>query len=390
MDWDTVSGTPLETAIHAFQDQTGITVKIQPAPSEDYETKMQTLLASGSPPDVMRINDDYVRGYSLAGQLQDLNPFIEQSQLNADDFNEHPYRFPIQPDGSHTAWTIGTQPAMIFYNVSMFEEAGVTRPPGTWTSEGWTWDDFLEAAMQLTDAGTQRWGALLYDSTSSETIYPVNNGEESGIYSEDGTEFTLANPTAIEAIQWITDLACVHEVQPPWSQLQQSQAGNQLFVSGRLGMIERTFGTAAYFSQNVTDFIWDVAPVAANVNQQTIATLIDFCIPKTAKNPEGAWELLRFLGGPEGGRIFAEAGNFVPAHKEAAAALKAKDGTPEHLDLVTEAVKHSTNENFSQHIQRARQVYRPQLDLIYTCERTAEDVLTSVREDVEAALAGEM
>jgi multiple sugar transport system substrate-binding protein len=390
MDWDSVSGTPLETAINAFQEQTGITVNIQPTPTQDYETKMRTLIASGSPPDVMRINDDFVRGYSIAGQLVDLNPYIEESGIDPAGYNEHPYRFPIQPDGAHTAWTLGTQPAMIFYNVTMFEEAGVPRPPSTWTGEGWTWDDFLEVAKQLTNADEQRWGALIFGDTSAETVYPVNNGEETGIYSEDGTEFTLANPAAIEAIQWITDLACVHEVQPPWSQLQQDDAGNQLFVSGRLGMIQRTFGNATYFRQNAGDFVWDVAPVPAKVSQTTIATLIDYCIPKGAKNPEGAWELLNFLGGPEGGRIFAEAGNFVPAHKEAAAQLQAADGVPESIDLVREAVEHSTNENFSEHIERARQVYRPELDLIFSCEQSAEEVLTSVRPDVEAALAGEL
>ncbi|HVL22943.1 MAG TPA: sugar ABC transporter substrate-binding protein [Thermomicrobiales bacterium] len=390
MNWDTVADTPLETALNTFQEQTGITVNVQPTPTGEYETKMRTLIASGSPPDVMRINDDFVRGYSLTGQILDLNPYIEQSGINPDEYNEHPYRFPIQPDGTHMAWTLGTQPAMIFYNVSMFEEAGVTRPPGTWTDKGWTWDDFLETAKQLTDAGQQRWGALVYDDTSSETVYTVNNGEPTGIYSEDGTEFTLANPAAIEGIQWITDLACVHEVQPPWSQLQQDQAGNQLFASGRVGMIERTFGTAAYFRNNVSEFTWDVAPVPANVSQTTIATLIDFCIPKSAGNPDAAWELLKFLGGVEGGRIFAEAGVWVPAHKEAAASLQALDGTPEHIALVTEAVQHSTNENFSEHIERARQIYRPQLDLIFNCEKSAEEVLTSLRADVEAALAGEM
>src|SRR5690606_37328408 len=117
-----------ETAINAFQEQTGITVNIQPAPTQDYETKMRTLLASGAPPDVMRINDDFVRGYSLAGQLLDLNPFIEASGIDPSEYNEHPYRFPIQPDGGHMAWTLGTQPAMIFYNVTMFEEAGIPRP----------------------------------------------------------------------------------------------------------------------------------------------------------------------------------------------------------------------------------------------------------------------
>lgn len=390
MNWDPIGGTPLETAINAFQEQTGVTVNVQPTPTQDYETKFRTLLASGSPPDIMRINDDFVRGYSEAGQLMDLRPFIEASGLNPDNYNQHPFNFPVQPDGSHTAWSIGTQPAMIFYNKTMFQEAGVELPPGEWTAEGWTWDDFLETAKQLTNADEQQWGVLVSDDTASETIYTVNNGEETGIYSEDGTEFTLANPRAIDGIQWVADLSCVHGVQPPWSQLQQDDAGNQLFAAGRVGMIQRTFGTASYFHQNITDFEWDVAPIPAKESQTTIATLIVFCIPKDAANPEAAWELLNFLGGPEGGQIFAEAGEFAPVYSETMGMLQPVDGTPAHLDLIRDAVANSTNENFSVNIPEARLLYRPQLDLIFGCQNSAEDVLTAIRPEVEDALAGEV
>ncbi len=388
MNWDPIEGTPIESAINAFQEQTGITVNVQPTPGDDeYETKMRTLLASGSPPDVMRINDDFVRGYSLAGQLLDLRPLMEESEIDPADYNPHPFNFPVQPDGAHTAWAIGTQPAVLVYNVDHFEEAGVPLPPASWTGENWTWDHFLDAAKKLTIPG-ERWGVLVVDDTSHETVYPVNNGETTGIYSQDGTQFTLANPKGIEAVQWVTDLTCVHEVQPPWSELTQDNAGEQLFVSGRVSMMQRTFGVSAYLRENVKDFVWDVAPVPAKDDQQTIATLIAFCIPKAARNQAGAWELLRFLGGAEGGRIFAEAGFFLPAHLEALELIQSGEAGPAHINVVTEAAQNATNENFSQNIERARQIYKPQLDLIYLCQQPAADVLPAVRGQVEDALAG--
>ena len=96
MNWDAIEGTPLEAAINASQEQTGIEVEVHAVPSGDeYETKMRTLLASGSPPDIMCINDGYVRGYSLGGQLLDLNPYIQGSGLDPASYNEHPFTFPI-------------------------------------------------------------------------------------------------------------------------------------------------------------------------------------------------------------------------------------------------------------------------------------------------------
>jgi len=383
MNWDAVSGTPLETALKAFQETTGITVNVQPTPSADYETKFRTLLASGSPPDVMRINDNVVRDYAVAGQLLDLTPFIE----NSDPYIESLFTFPVTPEGTHPAWTIGTNPRAIFYNVSMFEEAGILPPPGNWTSENWTWDDFLETAKQLTDADAQRWGALVYHDTAAEQTWPVNNGVETGIYSKDGTEFTLATPEGIEAMQWLADLTCQHGVQPPWSMLQQDQAANQLFASGRVGMMFSTFGFTNYLRQNVTDFTWDVAPVPAKVDQKQEGSLIIFCVPQNARNPEAAWQLLEFLGGPEAGKIFAEAGAFVPVWEEAGAAIRPGDEPPAHVGLFAEAARNNTVVSTNAVGQGlARQIYRPQLDRVYSCEMSAEEMLTSVREEVEAAL----
>lgn len=192
MHWDTVSGTPLETALQAFEEESGITVNVQPTPAQDYETKMRTLLASGSPPDVMCINDNVVRDYAVAGQLLDLNQFIEDS----DRYIESLFNFPVTPEGTHPAWTIGTDPRVIYYNVDMFEAEGVPLPPTTWTDENRTWDYFVETAKQLTDADAQQWGALLYHDKAAEQTWAVNNGVVTGTYSEDDTEFTLANSKA--------------------------------------------------------------------------------------------------------------------------------------------------------------------------------------------------
>lgn len=387
MNWDPVAGTPFETAIQAFEAETGITVDIQPAPTDDYSTKMRTLLASGSPPDVMRIDDDLVRGFAEANQLLDLTSLIEESDVATDQFPDALFSFPKQADGTHPAWVIGVQPRVIFYNKTMFEEAGVELPPTTWTMEGWTWDDFLETAKQLTVPGEQ-WGALIYGDNAYEQTFSVNNGVEGGIYSPDGTEFTLASPNGVEAVQWVTDLTCVHEVQPPWSQLQQDNARQQLFASGRLGMLFGAAGLVPYFQENATDFEWDIAPVPGKVNQVQEGSLIVFTIPKDAKNKDGAWQLLQFLSGPEAGQIFAETGYFIPIEPDAAALIEPGDQPPANIALFAEAAKHQSSVSPTTHQERAEQIYRPQLDLVYNCEKTADEVLPGLAEQVEQALAG--
>jgi multiple sugar transport system substrate-binding protein len=389
MNWDAVPGTPLEMALNMFQEETGISVNVQPAPTEDYTTKMRTLLASGSPPDVMRIDDDLVRGFAEANQLLDLGEMLEGSNINTDEFTEPLFTFPIQADDSRPAWVIGTQPRVFFYNVDMFEELGVPLPPSTWTAEGWTWDDFLETAKQLTDASEQRWGALIYGDNAYEQTFSVNNGVEGGIYSPDGAEFTLATDKGVEAVQWVTDLTCVHEVQPPWSQLQQDQARQQLFASGRIGMLFGAFGLVPYFRDNVADFTWDVAPVPAREEQKQEGSLIVFCIPQDAANPEAAWQLLTFLSGEAGGNIFAENGYFIPILPNSAELISPGEEAPANIKLFTEAAQHQSSVSPSTYQEQAEQIYRPQLDLVYNCEQSAADVLPPLKEQIEQALAGE-
>ncbi len=101
MNWEAMEGTPTEAAILAYQEQTGRTVEIIPTPGTgtDYETKVRTMLAGGTVPDIVRVNDDYVRFYSTKQQFTDLTPFIERDGVDPADYY---------------------QPRLIYYNVDMF------------------------------------------------------------------------------------------------------------------------------------------------------------------------------------------------------------------------------------------------------------------------------
>lgn len=396
MNWDPIEDSSTEAVINEYRQRTGRTIEVIPTPGRgtDYETKVRTMLAGGTAPDIMRMNDDYVRFYSNKDQVLDLTPYIERDQIDSDDYFEPIWNFTKQPNGEHTAWSIGNQPRLFFYNVDMFNEAGVTLPPKEWTAEGWTWDDFLEKAKQLTVEGEQ-WGVLVYDDTGHETVFPVNNGLEDGVYSEDGETFTLASPEGVEAIQWVADLTCVHGVQPERGLVRQPDSGNNLFLQGKIGMIERTQSNVDYFRRNATDFEWDVAPPPAKVEvpQKGYGSFIVYAVTKVAENPDGAWELLKFMAGPDGGKIFASAGTFVPALKEAAEVIAAEspppDFYPQNIQLIAAAPEHQAEVNLTNNTEDARNVYRPLLDLIYTCEASAEDTLYGVKEEVESVLRGE-
>jgi multiple sugar transport system substrate-binding protein len=377
-----VKSTPFGKAIEAFQKKSGITVDVQPVPS-DYDTKFRTVLSSSKPPDLIKINDDYVRGMSRTGALMDLNDFIKRDKLDISHFPKNLYNFPVQADGSHTAWVIAHSPRLFYYNVDAFKEAGVPLPPTTWSSDGWTWQDFTETAKKLTIPG-KRFGALVYLDTGFEQTFAINNGSPTGIFSDDGSTFTLSEPKAAEAIQWATNLTCVDHVQPAWGDLQTADADLQMFTQGRLAMFFSQFSTLPYLAQNVKDFTFDVAPPPAGpADQLTESSVVTYAIPAKAENPDAAWELLKFLTSVEGGKIFVEGNMWLGMDDRT---LDALHSPPEHVELFAEAVKHSTLPNQTNNTLGARDIYRPLLDDVYTCHKQASDVLTQAKPRVDAAL----
>jgi len=168
----------------------------------------------------------------------------------------------------------------------------------------------------------------------------------------------------------------------------QANAGNNLFAGGQVGMVMRGAATANYFRRNVKDFKWDVAPIPGNVQQLQEGSLICFTITKAAKNPDAAWELLKFMGGPQGSKIFADTKYFVPSYTKSAESLKADDQPPANVALYSAAMKFNTAIHFTENTERARTIYRPELDLVWTCQQTAQEAFNKVKKDVEDALAG--
>ncbi|WP_020576932.1 ABC transporter substrate-binding protein [Actinopolymorpha alba] len=387
LNWDPPTGTPWNQAFDRFTEKTGIQVKIQYTPTmTNYWAKTRALLGSGNPPDLMRVDDDNIPTYAATGQLLDLRTYLKRDKLEPSTYFPVVYEMGRQADGSFPAWSVGIQPRVIFYNRTMFERAKVPLPPTTWTADGWTWDDFLDRARQLTTPDG-RWGAALLQDSGYEIIHPVNNGGE-GPFSADGKKFALADPAAIEAVQRVADLSCEQRVQPQWTTLKQPDRANQMFVGGQLAMIESTSTFTAYASQNVKNFEWDIAPVPAIKKQMTYGSQLTWCIPKRAANPDAAWDLLRFLSEGEGAALFAKTNFFVPGAREAAALLKPNDKPPAHVGLFVDAAEHSALPGKIKGAEGAKNIYRPALDDVYNCKAAASDVLPPLRQQVENAMRG--
>ena len=260
----------------------------------------------------------------------------------------------------------------MFYNKDLFRKAGVPLPPTTWTSDGWHWDDFLAAARALTH-GRDQYGAIVVACTNYEQTFAHNNGSPTGIWSANGKRFTLADPPGVQAVQWVANLTCRYRVQPPWADLLESGADVQMFTQGRAAMLFELSGSIPYFRDSITDFDWDIAPPpAGRADQANEASVVCFGIASKAAHHDAAWRLLNYLASPEGGQIVAKGGAFTPVNKAASASLYATaHGRPQHIQLLSESADHLTVTSKTPNTLGARQIYRPYLDEVYTCQSSA-------------------
>jgi multiple sugar transport system substrate-binding protein len=133
---------------------------------------------------------------------------------------------------------------------------------------------------------------------------------------------------------------------------------------------------------------WDIFPTPMKVSRTTVNTLTVLAIPKDSKDPDAAWDFLKYCAGTDAAKLLAESRGFMPVAKSSSALFKPDDKAPANLPLVTQALGSAVNENFSRYIERARTIYRPVLDDVWSGKQTAEAALGSVKQKVEDVLAG--
>jgi multiple sugar transport system substrate-binding protein len=299
------------------------------------------------------------------------------------------YDFP-QYEGKYTAWSSGNSPRMLYVNKTLFQNGGVQAPLfDKYDAPGWTWDDFVAAAQKITkDPDGQRptFAVDMWDTGIEQTLL-VSSGVDEGIYSKDGKQFLMASPKGIEAMQALADLACRYKVSRPNTF---ADSASTLFQQGRLGMLFATMGSTTTFRRNVKDFDWDVAPFPKRQARLVEGSLVVYCIPKDAKNPDAGWQFLNYMTSDEAGKVFGETLFYIPVRKTAASQyVKVPAGEkPERLKLFVEAMNYNRAINFTNNTERARQIYRPELTKAFRCEETAKTALENVKKQVEDSLVG--
>ncbi len=375
----------LDTLIANFE-AANPTIKIKPlyTPSRIVD-KMHTLIAAGTPPDLMRLNDDYVQDYSVRDLLLPLDDYIKKANIKTEGFIPAFWSWP-KVRGKHMSWVKGLTAEVVWVNVDAFKQAGVALPP----KDRWTFDDFVATAKKLTvttGTETKRYGgSVSHTFPSNEVTWAANNG--GNVYSDDGRKFVLADPPGAEAVQWVADLTLVNHVQPPfstWGQMNQTD----LFAAGSLAMFNGDTRQIPSVARKVGDkFVWAARPIPGKVNFKTGGALDSQVIPKDAKHPAEAFKWLTFLTSEDAYKILGKSGFWLPVKPEWAASYWLPGvAMPQDRDLAIKALDGYLPVPKTTNTEQARNIYWPQIRLVMNGDLKATDALNAVRKDIEALLA---
>ena len=375
---------PNDEVIAAFQEiHPDIRIEKQHAPWASYFDRIQTQMAGGTAPDVMFLNN--IPSYASRGVLQPLDELVAESGFDLEGYNEQLLRI-FSYDGKLYGFPRDNDTTVLYYNKDLFDAAGVGYP-----SAEWSWDDLREAALELTQRD-DRGRTLQYGLALEKNKYPLwvyQNGGQVFDDAIDASEFLMDEPEATAAIQFVADLINEDGSVPSFDAMQQLGSTTELFSSGRVAMVMTNAARVPTFSQ--ADFAWDIAPLPSGPDGIRANTLggAGYVMSVSSEVQEAAWTFLQFLSGPEGQAIFARTGLAVPALTTPETTEAFLSALPETIDgqvFIDETANGVLFPVFPGWVEIESTLITPALDLVWNGEMSAEEAITQIADQVEAAL----
>jgi multiple sugar transport system substrate-binding protein len=255
-------------------------------------------------PDVMRVHASYAYEFGAGGHFYPINKFPDFEQVKS---WYVPHLFESTRYQDNYYGLPGTAIAFVLVcNKELFDKEGLTPPK--------TWSEFRDVAKKLTkdldgDGAIDQWGLVLMGGDRGGFSYRLapfmfKAGVE--FLSPDLTTATFNTPRAVEALQLFADMYQIDKSITPGFLAYTLSEVNDLFCGNKVAMsIEGPWFSGLVAEKRPGKCFYTVpVPVPDDrIDQyQTAPTLQDMvmiAISNYSKNPEAAWEVAKYLRGPE-------------------------------------------------------------------------------------------
>jgi multiple sugar transport system substrate-binding protein len=308
--WGAWTGRELEQFNQIFEGFTeqhpNITVQSRGGVGDQ---RLTAAINAGEPPDVvLSFTLDNIGQFCSSGAWQDLTPYIERDEFDLGQFPPAVFQY-TSFAGSQCALPFLTDAYGLYYNVDMFEEAGITEPPRTLS-------ELADVAKELTvfgpDGSIERAGIVMSLGYYETTVATVSTLFDAQWYSEDGTESAIDDDPAWTAMfewqrEFIAEVYGDGDFQTGAERLERFVAGQgdefstaNDFQAERVAMNLDGEWRTAFIADEVPDLNYATAPFPVPDDRadeygmgQIGGTIIG--IPRGSPHPEEAWLLLQYM-----------------------------------------------------------------------------------------------
>ncbi|MGP4042082.1 ABC transporter substrate-binding protein [Gracilibacillus sp. D59] len=299
MGWE---ASPLETesvkkGLEKFMSENpNIKVTYTPVPNEQYHSKLLTMLAGSSAPDVFFLGAEEYRDFQSRDVLMDLTDTLaEDPDLSLDDFIDSSKQI-MEIDGSVFGISSTTVSPVLYYNKDLFDEANIPYPPSN-PNEAWTWEEFRDVANQLTiDEGDTQFGVYGLENLYNNIPLVLGNGGD--VWAEDGS-LALNSDATSEVWEKVKQLRYEDGASPAAQTLENiGMNASQMLQTGRVGMIIE--GSWALQELATMGFPVGVAALPKiGEKAMTHGQAHLHSVWSETEHPEAAWKLVKFLSSEE-------------------------------------------------------------------------------------------
>jgi len=283
--------------------QTGITVELVPYFFEG------DAVSSGNQFDCYSIAGSTLAFLLHEGEIDlpapplSLDGFIEgDADFDLQDYFPGPLR-QVTSQGSIMALPAAVYPTVMYYNKDLFDQHGLEYP-----QTGWTWDDFLEAAIAIRDPVEDVWGYISRMGLLEVLIFILQHGGNIVDDLENPNAVTFTDPLTIEALEWYADLIHTYQVSPP--SREPGAAGtyfnsDKVIMEGKAGMwsgffFERLDISAEYLDRGASQgpelpYRVGIAPLPRDAISATYADTQVLVISSETENTDACWQWITYL-----------------------------------------------------------------------------------------------
>src|SRR5690625_3045331 len=317
--WDT-QATPartatLESIIELFEaENPDIRVSYVGVPSDSYEQKVDTAIATGSTPDVITASITDTANWVAQGALAPLDdrfaeggwnerisaPMVETARSIVPD---HKLYFAPDTGLANTLWV----------NRGLLEEEGLEVPT--------TWDEFYEVAEALTHPEQNQFGYIFRGGAGMfPQVLDAMYGQSgvSSFFDDDGNS-TLNDPRNVAALERYVELFGNQTAQADLTNEYTNMVAQ--FGSGAGAMMHHNIGSYQDHVDSLgVENVVGLQPFPSEAGPITVsgATVLGPAMFAETDHPEEAWRFIEFFLAPEGNAIWAEESGKIPSNLEVA------------------------------------------------------------------------